>query len=126
MGLLAYREARGCTNLAILAVLFVVMTRVKLGGWWGSDVIAVITHPDQFSSMTVKGDPGLRVWPVSGDPVWKRCMSLAESAFTGTIGNPVPGADSYYDTSIPPPNWATAPETRFLEQIENLRFYSTR
>jgi hypothetical protein len=35
------------------------------------------------------------------------------------------GADSYYDDSIPPPQWATAPGSHFVHKIGRLNFYRT-
>jgi spore germination cell wall hydrolase CwlJ-like protein len=47
---------------------------------------------------------------------------MAEAAIGGTLPNPVPGADSYYDTSIKAPVWAT--DDKFVRQIGRLRFYN--
>jgi spore germination cell wall hydrolase CwlJ-like protein len=40
----------------------------------------------------------------------------------GDVVSPVPGADSYYDTSIPPPKWAT--DATFVKKIGTLVFHN--
>lgn len=122
LALCLWREARGeVLPLARIAVAWVVMTRVKLGGWWGADVMSVLFHPEQFSSLTAEKDPQLATWPRSGDLVWEECLTIAEQVYFGGTANPVIGATHYYDVSIPAPAWAETGQ--FLKQIGRLRFY---
>jgi spore germination cell wall hydrolase CwlJ-like protein len=72
--------------------------------------------------MTNPKDPQLIVWPDPLDPSWQQCLKVSSDCIDGLVKSPVPGADSYYDTSIPPPKWAT-PGT-FVAQIGKIRFYN--
>jgi spore germination cell wall hydrolase CwlJ-like protein len=124
LALCLWRECRNQMPLCRLAVAYVVMTRVSEGGWWGSNTCEVLFHPDQFSSLTAKDDPQLRTWPDSGDKTWADCLWDAQQAYQGRVSNPCPTADSYFDTSIPAPEWAK--EAAFIKQIGAIRFYRTR
>lgn len=121
LALALWREARNQMPLCRLAIGYVVMTRVRLGGWFGSNVTEVLFKPEQFSSLTAKDDPQLRTWPESGDPTWADCLWDAEQAYTGRVSNPCPNATHYYDTSIPEPEWAKS--GTFIKQIGKVRFY---
>ena len=72
--------------------------------------------------MTDPKDRQLAIWPQKLAIDWIECLQVASNAIDGILKNPVPGADGYYDISIPPPKWAT-PET-FVKQIGKLRFYN--
>jgi spore germination cell wall hydrolase CwlJ-like protein len=38
---------------------------------------------------------------------WWECLQIAFDVLNGVVGNPAPGADSYYsDTMATPPSWA--------------------
>ena len=124
IALTVYREARGEMDAGKLAVAFSIVQRVKNPSWWGKNALGVVSHPDQYSSMTVEGDPNLVVWPESGDPVWQACLNAATCAYRATLPNPAPEADSYFDDSISPPYWAK--EDDFVARIGRLSFYDTR
>lgn len=122
LALVVYREARGEPDEAKLAVAWSVLNRVAKPSWWGSSVESVVTKKWQYSSMTDPHDPQLaRAWPVSVDPMWGRCLTIASDAMDGTSTDPLPGADSYHDTSISPPSWTTG--ARKCGQIGRLVFY---
>jgi N-acetylmuramoyl-L-alanine amidase len=123
IALTVYREARGESDEGKLAVAFSIMQRVKHPAWWGNDALDVVFHPYQYSSMTVKGDPNLTVWPRSDDPAWQACINAAVSAYYATQPNPAPEADSYFDCSIKPPYWTE--DADFIACIGRLRFYRT-
>jgi spore germination cell wall hydrolase CwlJ-like protein len=127
LALTLWREARSelaSARTAVVAVGYVVMTRVRLNGWFGRDTMSVLFKPLQFSSLTARDDPQLRTWPQSGDPAWIECLGIAQDVYENRVPNPVPQADSYYDSSISPPDWAT--EKGFLKSIGKLNFYRTR
>ncbi len=122
LGLLLYREARGAGSLARLAIAFTVTERTKHGGWWGTDLASVIRHPLQYSSLTAPHDPQLSVYPASDNEfVWLDCLTCAMQALNGSVANPVPEADSYYDDSIAPPEWAT--DANLIRKIGRLNFH---
>jgi spore germination cell wall hydrolase CwlJ-like protein len=122
MALCVWREARGASAAAQGRVAHCIMNRVKRPAWWGRDIMSVIFKKWQFSSLTDPNDRQLTTWPKSDDKSWIQCLKVACGVIDGVLPNPVPGADSYFDTSIQAPYWAT-PET-FVRQIDNIRFYN--
>ena len=122
LALVIWREARGETAECRAGVGHSILNRVKRPSWWGNDILSVCTKKWQYSSMTDPKDPQLTRWPISLDASWVACLQLAADILNGKIENPVPGADSYFDISIPAPKWAT-PET-FVKQIDKIKFYN--
>ncbi len=121
LALTIWREARGELYEARVGVAMVILNRVLRPSWWGRDVQSVIFKKWQFSSLTDPGDPQLTKWPLTADPSWIDCLEIACSAIDGSLVNPVPGADSYFDISIPAPAWAL-PES-FVGQLGRIKFY---
>ena len=122
LALVIWREARGETYEGKAAVASSILNRVHKPSWWGDGILTVVFKRWQYSSMTDPRDRQLTTWPQKFAPAWIECLQVASDAIDGVLKNPVPGADGYYDISIPPPKWAT-PET-FVRQIGNLRFYN--
>jgi len=122
LALVIWREARGESYQAQLGVANVVLNRVAHPGWWGRDVMGVLFDPWQFSSVTDPKDRQLTKWPITSDPSWKQCLKAAHSALLGLDVNPVPGADSYFDVSIPNPKWAV--QSKFVARIGRIKFYN--
>lgn len=122
LALVIWRESRGESAIARSGVAHSIMNRVKRPSWWGSDVLSVCTKKWQYSSMTDPHDPQLTTWPASNDPSWQQCLQLADDVISGKATNPVPGADSYYDVSIPAPKWAD--DKSFVGQLGKIRFYN--
>lgn len=123
LSLLVWREARGETRAAKIAVAFSVLNRVDSPKWWGTSIGAVIAKKWQYSSMAAPGDPNLIQYPLPHDLSFQDSMSAVNAAIAVGAINTVPGADSYYDLSIPPPKWAK-PE-QFVKQVGAFRFYNT-
>jgi N-acetylmuramoyl-L-alanine amidase len=123
MGLMVWREARGESYDAKLAVAYTVITRVANKRWWGDSISAVVTKPYQYSSMTAPRDPQLTIYPQVGDPSFAESVQAAQAAISKGAANPAPEADSYFDDSITPPSWAK-PEN-FCAKIGRLNFYRT-
>ena len=121
LALVIWRESRGEGLVGQVAVACSILNRVARPSWWGKTVMEVLFKRLQYSSMTDKRDAQLVVWP-GNDSIWKQCVTVAKNALEGKLPNPVPGADSYYDISIPAPNWAT-PET-FVKQVGRIRFHN--
>jgi len=122
LGLVTWREARGEGASCMTAVAQSIMNRVNSPKWWGTSVSSVVTKKWQYSSMTDPRDQQLTTWPQDGDPEWECAMCIARDVIAGSAANPAPGADSYYDISIPPPNWADP--TKFVAQVGRIRFYN--
>jgi len=122
LALTVWREARGETKEVQAGIAHVVLNRVARPSWWGKDIMSVCFKKWQFSSLTDPNDRQLTTWPASSDPSWQQCLQVASDVVDGIVKNPVPGADSYYDISIPAPKWATAEV--FVSQIGRVRFYN--
>lgn len=121
LALTGWREARGETHEGIAGVMHACMNRVERPSWWGRDLLSVLFKKWQFSSLTDPNDKQLTTWPTWTDPSWLRCLVIADGVLEGSIANPVPGADSYYDISIPAPKWAKT--ARLVAQIGRLVFF---
>lgn len=122
LALTIWREARGESFEAKVAVAHSIKNRVDRPSWWGNDWISVLTKKWQYSSLTDPHDRQLTTWPKSDDAVFVECLNIADGVMCGYFNSPVRGADSYYDKSIAPPPWAT-PET-FVGTVGRLHFYN--
>lgn len=121
LALVTWREARGEGKECMTAVAHSIMNRVKNPKWWGTDVASVCTKKWQYSSMTDPNDRQLTTWPAN-DPWWESALQIAAGVIDGELANPAPGADSYYDLSIPAPKWAD--EKKFVKQVGRIKFYN--
>lgn len=123
LALLVWREAQGEIYQARVAVCYSALNRVESPKWWGRSLGAVIALKWQYSSMAAPGDPNLIKYPLPQDVVFRDCLQIVDDVMSKKVKNPVPGADSYYDVSIPPPKWAK-PE-QFVKQVGAFRFFNT-
>jgi hypothetical protein len=74
------------------------------------------------SSLTDPKDPQVsRSWPTVKDPSWLLALGVAHDVLEGGPVNPMPGADSYHDSSIAPPFWTA--KARKCGTIGKLTFY---
>ena len=121
MALAIWREARGESQDAQIAVGHTILNRVNRPSWWGRSVMEVLFKKWQYSSLTDPKDRQLTTWP-KDDTVWQQCLYVAENVLNGNFPNPVSGADSYHDISIPSPKWAT--DKMFVRKIGRLRFFN--
>jgi len=122
LALAVWREARGEDIVCQIGVAHSILNRVKRPAWWGTDIQSVVFKKWQYSSLTDPNDPQLTTWPRADDWSWKQCLKVANDTISGVTVNPVPGADSYHDISIPPPKWAT--NENFVGQIGRILFYN--
>lgn len=127
LALAVWREARGESRAAKAAVAHSILNRVKHPGWWGkSNVHMIVFKRWQYSSMTDPKDKQLTTWPAYDDPSWGECLEIAGGVMAGTMPNPAPGADSYFDDSLQGtfrPRWAGV--DIFVAKIGRLNFYDT-
>src|SRR6185295_16250998 len=63
LALTIYREARGEPHEAQIAVAHTVKNRISKPGWWGTDIVSVLTKKWQYSSLTDPNDTQLTTWP---------------------------------------------------------------
>lgn len=122
LALTIWREARGESKEVQIGIAHVILDRVRHPTWWGNDMMSALFKKWQFSSLTDPNDKQLTTWPSATDKSWIQCLQIACDSVDGLTVNPVPGADSYYDLSIPAPKWAT--EDVFVKQIGRVRFYN--
>lgn len=123
LALVIWREARGEGELGMRAVACSIHNRVERPTWWGTSYASVIGKKYQYSSMAAPGDPQLIRYPDMNDSMFAEALQIADAIIADEpIGNPVAGADSFYDVSIPPPDWAT-PEC-FVGQVGRIRFFN--
>lgn len=120
LALCLWREARGESHEGKIAIAYSILNR-KAAPQWGNTIMGVLFQRLQYSSLTYTADPQLTTWPKDDDASWKQSLLVADSVLEGTETNPIDGADSYHDTSIKPPAWAT--KERFVRQIGRLVFY---
>lgn len=123
LALTVWREARGEGMLGMTAVAWCLRNRVERPKWWGATYGEVCTKAWQISSMTDPHDRQLTTWPKASDASFADALRIVPDVINGNVAHPAPGADSYYDASIPAPKWAT-PET-FVLQLGRLRFHNT-
>lgn len=120
LALVLWRECRGESREAKVAVAHSIMNRLASPSW-GNTLMNVVFQRLQYSSMTHSQDPQLTNWPLDSDRSWQECLEVASDVLEGKVLSNVEKADSYHDTSIKPPNWAT-PQS-FVKQIGKLKFY---
>lgn len=127
LALTLWREARGESTDAKIAVAHTVKNRIDNPGWWGNDWISVLTKKWQYSSLTDPNDKQLTTWPKADDHVFEECLSIAEMVVRGVYNSPLKGIDSYYDDSLQGdlrPKWAKEHPERFVGKIGRLNFYN--
>jgi spore germination cell wall hydrolase CwlJ-like protein len=89
-------EARGEGKTGMQAVANVIMNRVKKGGWWGATPAEVCKKKSQFSCWN-KTDPNYyKLIAVNeSDPDFRTALTLARSAYSGTLPDITGGATNY-------------------------------
>lgn len=122
--LVVWREVRNESYPCKLAVAYTIVTRAEQGRW-GKGVLGVIGAPHQYTSLTHPSDPQLTRFPADDDDRWIECLRASASAMLGQEPNPMPGADSYHDTSIQTPSTPEWQRKTRLGQIDRIIFFST-
>ena len=107
-----YGEARNVDLMGLVAVAWVIRTRVAIGGWWGDTLTGVCRKPKQFSCWN-EGDPNRTkvVGARLGDPSFHRCCAVATLVLLGEYEDPTHRATHYYNPDVVTPGWAEAMET---------------
>ena len=98
-----WREARGEGYEGMRAVCHVIANRsLKRKRSWAE----VVYQPWQFSSMTAIGDPQLTLVPVAPDKAFEDAYAIARLVYYGKDEDATNGADHYFASTIPMPEWA--------------------
>ena len=115
-------EARGEGLPGITAVACVILNRANNPRWWGKDVVDVCWKPYQFSCWNENDPNRAKLLAVTTDDIqFRLCLDVARRAISDTLPDPTGNADSYYDISIPTPNWANGADRTYA--VGDLRFY---
>ena len=85
LALAIWREARGASMQAKIAVAYSILNRVERPSWWGNDVLSVLFKKWQYSSLTDPKDRQLTTWPSTSDPSWYDCLSVAGAGDQWTV-----------------------------------------
>jgi len=126
-----WMEDRSGSKEGMHAVCNVIMNRANNPRWWGTDAVTVCEDKEQFSSW----NPGSTQIPLvkaameNGDENYATALGLAHLALQNDLPDITENADSYYDTSIPPPYWVYShrgnPPATFTVEIAGQRYYRT-
>jgi spore germination cell wall hydrolase CwlJ-like protein len=102
--LCVWREARGCSKDAKLAVAYVIRNRAAdPKNRWPKDEKRVCLEPWQFSSFN-PDDPNFKKYPEEGSEVWKDCLT-AVAQVKSNVPDPSLGATHYHSYPEGHPKW---------------------
>jgi spore germination cell wall hydrolase CwlJ-like protein len=125
LALAIYREARGETAAAKVAVGWVIRNRVEHPAWYGNDYSSVITKREQLSSFNL-GEVNSVVFGAPSDPAWHGSLQAAVDVIQSNAPDPTGGATFYFDKSMDsnPPVWAK--EYAHTADIGAFHFYKPK
>ena len=124
LALCIWREARGESVNAQIAVGCSIRNRTLKATWWNdrtaASYTAVILQPYQYSSFNAS-DPNAVKIPNYRDPQFRDCLGIAADIIGGAQVDTTSGATHYYDDSIDPPAWAL--EMTLTLELPPFKFY---
>lgn len=128
LALVVYRESANQPYPAKLAVACSIRNRVLRPSWYGHGYYAIITKPEQYTSIIPPVhdlDPGLIRYPNPNDASWLDSLKAAMLVYNGTTADTVAGANYYFDRSMDnnPPSWSKDPRYRHIIDIAAFHFY---
>lgn len=112
-----WREARGDGQSGMTAVACVLRNRVHKNN---STYYAEVTRPEQFSSMTAKGDPQLGKYPEPSDTWWTAAQLIAGNVVDNAVSDITGGATLYWN-----PAGISSEKTFTLPNGNTVRFPQT-
>jgi hypothetical protein len=98
--MLAEREEQTNGTNGMLGVLFVLRNRAN-AGWFKGEWLANMTAKNQFSSMTVLGDPMTIKYQDPREPAFQKVVQMVDQVFDGTLRDITNGAMYYADLNNP-------------------------
>lgn len=115
-------EARGEKVEGKLAIVHVVLNRVKARPYYGGTIRDVLFKPEHFTCFEENGPNLAQILRLSsGDREFALCKAIAELATRGHLKNdPTGGATHFHRLDAKPP-WAT--KLTYLRRIGNHVFY---
>jgi spore germination cell wall hydrolase CwlJ-like protein len=93
LALCLWKEDRSGGNTGMTAVACVVRNRATRNH---TTYYEELTEPEQFSSLTAKGDPELTVFPKPNDIWWQAAQLIAGNVVDGNVADITGGATMYY------------------------------
>lgn len=93
----AWGEARGEPWIGKVAVVHVVLNRVKADSWWGKDIEGVCKKPWQFSCWN-EDDPNrplMEKLELAKDQDFRECLAASAAAIWGLEFDPTDGCHHY-------------------------------
>ena len=98
----AWGEARGEGRTGMIAVINVVINRVK-GKQWANDIVSVCQQALQFSCWNATDPNRDKMMNVTvADPSFAIAMELSQTAIKGELSDITNGANHYHEQSIMP------------------------
>ena len=106
LAFVVWKEASGEGVAGMEAVAHVIWNRSKK---YGTSVYTQCVAKNQFSSITIKGDPGTVRWATETDPMWIEAQQIAQNfANTSQPNDPTKGALYYENPKTATSGWFTA------------------
>lgn len=122
--LAVWREARGESVLAKVAVAWVIRNRMTdAQKRWPATIGGVILQPRQFSSFNAD-DPNATKIPPANDTAWRDCCRVIDAVSVAAAENdPTHGANHYHSlpVTVAWPSWAD--EAAQTAVVGTLHFY---
>ena len=104
MALCMWKEARGEKCVGMRAVGHVIANRIGKSGF-AATLHDVIMGKNQFSSMTLIGDPEFNLQPAADDSQYAYCLSIAPQILNGTDVDNTFGAVFYANETTATSGW---------------------
>lgn len=102
-----WAEERSLGKEAMIAVACVVLNRVARQGWQGLTITEVCKKPMQFDCWNCNDPNYQKLLDVDNtDPQFAIAMQIATDACNDCLQDITNGGVSYYNTTIPEPEWA--------------------
>jgi len=90
-------EADGEPEEGKIAVAYVILNRVKSGGW-GTSIKDVVTSPWQFEPWMTKREAMEKLSPE--DPSYRNAAQIADAVFAGQMPDPTAGATNFLNPTV--------------------------
>ena len=90
-------EADGEPEEGKIAVAYVILNRVKSGGW-GTSIKDVVTSPWQFEPWMTKREAMEKLSPE--DPSYRNAAQIADAVFAGQMPDPTAGATYFLNPTV--------------------------
>lgn len=104
VALTTWKEARGQGELGMFAVTCVIFNRAEK---WNKSLHDICYQRNQFTSMSVLGDPEYNLEPAAGDKQYTFCLTIATAMNEGQMHDITGGSLYYYNPKTANSEWFT-------------------